>query len=59
MARKNTKAEQARIDATNAERDKLIALLGMAPEDRSSADTRYAATPGELWTWARQDGHDV
>lgn len=59
MARKNTKAEQARLDANNAERDKLIALLGMAPEDRTSAATRYAASTGELVVWARQEGHDV
>lgn len=42
--------------AAYAERDRLIALLGMAPEDRSSADARYCATTGEMWSWAVKDG---
>ncbi len=41
---KLTKREIAEL----AERDRLIALLGIPPEDRTSADTRYAMTTGEF-----------
>ena len=35
-------------------RDRLIKILGMAPEDKTSMATRYAATTGELLRWARE-----
>lgn len=35
-------------------RSRLIALLGMPPEDLTSRDTRYAATTTELHQWARE-----
>jgi hypothetical protein len=38
-----------------AERGSLIAFLGWSPED-GTADTRYAATTGELLKWARENG---
>lgn len=38
------------------ERDALIALLGLAPEDRSSAGSRYAMTDGEFRREAIRDG---
>lgn len=41
-----------------AERARLIALLGMEPED-GTRDGRYAATTGELWKWAREAGHEI
>jgi hypothetical protein len=49
---KLTKRELAQY----AERDALIAVLGMATEDRSSYDSRYAATTGELRCDARELG---
>lgn len=36
------------------ERDIAIEILGFKPEDRSSADTRYAATTGEFRRWAME-----
>lgn len=38
----------------NRERDLAIEILGYKPEDRSSADTRYAATTGEFRRWAME-----
>lgn len=38
------------------ERDALISLLGLAPEDRSSAGSRYAFTTGEFRREAIADG---
>lgn len=38
-----------------AERDELIAGLGMLPEDRTSYDSRYVASTGELALWVLED----
>lgn len=35
-------------------RDRLIRLLGLAPEDRSSPEERYAATTSEFHKWTRE-----
>jgi hypothetical protein len=53
---KLTKAEMAKLAVEYVERDRLIALLGMAPEDRSSYDTRYCYTTGELRRDAIKEG---
>ncbi len=45
-----------RLRTQEAERDALIKALGMAPEDKTSAGSRYAATTGELAVWLRQEG---
>jgi hypothetical protein len=41
-----------------AERDALIAALGWAPEDRTSAGSRYAATTGEMAVWVMETQPD-
>lgn len=53
---KLTKAEERRLAEENTERDKIIALLGMAPEDRLSPGERYVATTGELVGYAKREG---
>jgi len=45
------KTQAARTKMENAERDRYIAILGMAPEIRTSRDERYAATTGELFAY--------
>lgn len=39
---------------TDRERDIAIKILGFSPEDRTSYETRYAATTGELRRWAME-----
>jgi len=53
---KLSKVELAKLEIDNAERDLYIALLGMAPEDRSSRDSRYVCTTGELRGYAVKAG---
>lgn len=52
MAKRATKKANTGL----VERDRLIALLGMAPEDRSTPENWYAATNTELRKWAIEDG---
>lgn len=54
---KINRAAQRRV--ADQVRDQAIQMLGMAPEDRSSAATRYAATTGEMICWLRKDGVDT
>ncbi len=50
---KLTKVELLHLEV----RDRLIRLLGMAPEDRSSPGERYCATNGEMEMYLKQDGY--
>ena len=52
MLREVNRAHQRRAQARF--RRRLIALLGMPPEDLTARDSRYAATTGELLKWARE-----